>query len=141
MVSDEKADERNTSKAEKKRKLAEKTKSFKDYLEKSVEREVISESSHITLSDKADKNKTKLNCDCLEGKEEPSWTLVMKYDSILFKVSTCMSIGMTWSLLCFVSVNVVFSFYLILYFQAGKLQQNQHKSWLLVNSNLCVYVN
>ena len=36
VVSDEKADENNLSKAEKKKKLVEKTKSFKNFLEKNV---------------------------------------------------------------------------------------------------------
>ena len=77
VVSDEKADENNLSKAEKKKKLAEKTKSFKNFLEKNVEREVISESSHFSVHDDAVKNVTKFICDYLGSKEEPSWTLAI----------------------------------------------------------------
>ena len=77
--------------------------------------------------------------ECLGIKEEPSWTLVMKYELILSKVSACMAIGMIWSQLCVPKSNLLFILFLILYFQADKLQQNQHKRWLLVNINFCIY--
>ena len=133
---------KNSSKADKKKKLAEKTRSFKEYLEKSVEREVIFNQFLHTSKENAAIFMLNVICDCLGIKKEPSWTLVMMYELILSKVSASMTISMIGSHLCTPeSQLLLFVLFLTLYFQADNLQQNQHKRWLLVNSNICAYAD
>ena len=134
--------DKKLSKADKKKKLSDKTRSFREFLEKSVEREVILTKFLLNLRSKFETQN--VDNDCLGIKKEPSWTVVTKYEPILSKVSECMNNSMKWSLLQFpISICQLFVVYiflfLTLFFQADKLQQNQHKRWLLVNSNICIF--
>ena len=132
--------DKKLSKADKKKKLSDKTRSFREFLEKSVEREVIL--IGFLLSIRSMFRIQKVDNDCLGIKEEPSWTVIM-YEPILSKVSECMKNSMKRSLLlhpipiCQLIVVYIF-LVLTLFFQADRIQQNQHKRWLLVNCNFCI---
>ena len=133
--------DKKLSKADKKKKLSDKTRSFREFLEKSVEREVIL--SKFLLNIRSILGVQKIDNNCLGIKEEPSWTVIKVYEPILSKVSECMKNSMKRSLLLYpisiCQLLVVYIFLVLtLFFQADKLQQNQHKRWLLVNCNFCI---
>ena len=130
-----------TEKADKKKKLVERTKIFKDYLKKSLERchekEVITFRKLIQAFQGADTNQSLFIYFCLGSKEEEtSWNVKSKHELVLFvilsKVSACITNSLTLLFHCsYVVICSILS--LFLSFQAHKISRNQ-EVWLPIVS-------
>ena len=126
-----------TDKADKKKKLVERTKIFKDYLKKSLERcqekEVISSRKFNQTFTNADNSQFPLIFFYLGSKEEEtSWCVKSKHDLILFvilsKVGACLANSLMF-LFHYLYAAVRFILFLSLSFQADKISRNQ-EFWL-----------